>query len=119
MTLFMFFMAGLFKDTAISAFLLNRRRRRQEDENLRQWTKRTEIPGFGWYLAKHGGYPSTPFERVRARGIVNGARWLVNSKTFEHLVGFMLNKNSSRNQLKPKLGKGGVSRIWPSIKLVS
>ena len=119
MTLFMFFMAGLFKDTAISAFLLNRRRRRQEDENLRQWTKRTEIPGIGWYLKKHGGSPSTPFEGVRARGIVNTARWLVNSKTFEHLVGFMLNKNSSRKQLKPKLGKGGVSRFWPRIELVS
>jgi hypothetical protein len=119
MTFFGFFLAGLFKDTAVAAFLMQRRRRRQEDENLRQWTKRTEIPVAGQYLKTHGGYPSTPFERVRARGIVNAARWLVNSKTFEHLVGFMLNKNSSRKQLKPRLGKGGVSRIWPSIKLVS
>ena len=119
MTFLGFFLAGLFKDTAVAAFLMQRRQRCREDQNLRQWTKRTEIPLLGWYLAKHRGYPSTPFERVRARGIVNAARWLVNSKTFEHLVGFMLNKNSSRKQLKPKLGKGGVSRIWPSIKLVS
>jgi len=119
MTLFMFFMAGLFKDTAISAFLLNRRRRRQEDENLRQWAKRTEIPGIGWYLKKHGGYPSTPFERVRARSIVRTARWLVNSKTFEHLLGYALNKNSEMKRLKPKVGKAGVSRFWPGIELVS
>jgi hypothetical protein len=98
---------------------MQRRRRRQEDENLRQWTKRAEIPIADPYLKTHGGYPSTPFERVRARGIVNSARWLVNSKTFERLVGFMLNKNSSRNQLKPKPGKAGVSRVWPNIKLVS
>ena len=119
MTLFMFFMAGLFKDTAVSAFLLNRRRRHQEDENLRQWTKRTEIPVLGWYLKTHGGYPSTPFERVRARGIVNAARWLVNSKTFEHLLGYALNKNSEMKRLKPKVGKAGVSRFWPRIELVS
>ena len=119
MTLFMFFMAGLFKDTAISAFFLNRRRRRQEDENLSQWTKRTEIPVLGWYLKKHGGYPSTPFERVRARGIINTARWLVNSKTFEHLLGYALNKNSEMKRLKPKVGKAGVGRCWPRIELMS
>ena len=119
MTLFGFFLAGLFKDTAISAFLLNRRRRRQEDENLRQWTKRTEIPVLGWYLAKHGGYPSTPFERVRGRAIVTAARWLVNSKTFEHLLGYALNKNSEMKRLKPKVGKAGVSRSWPRIEPVS
>jgi hypothetical protein len=119
MTFFGFFLAGLFKDTAIASFLMQRRRRRQEDENLRQWTKRTEIPVAGQYLKSHGGYPSTPFEQVRACGIINAARWLVNSKTFEHLVGFMLNKNSSRKRSKPKVGKAGVTRFWPSIKLVS
>jgi len=119
MTLFMFFMAGLFKDTALSAFLLNRRRRRLQDENLRQWTKRTEILGIAWYLKKHGGYPSTPFERVRARGIVRTARWLVNSRTFEHLLGYALNKNSEMKRLRPKVGNAGVSRFWPGIELVS
>jgi hypothetical protein len=119
MTLLMFFMAGLFKDTAISAFLLNRRRRRQDDENLSRWTKRTEIPVLGWYLKKHGGYPSTPFERVRARGIVRTARWLVNSKTFEHMLGYALNKNSEMKRLKPKVGNAGISRSWPRIELVS
>ena len=119
MTFLGFFLAGLFKDTAIASFLTQRRRRRQEDQNLREWAQRKEIPFADRYLKSHGGYPSTSFEWVRARGIVNTARWLVNSKTFENLVGFMLNKNSSRQKLKPKIGKAGVSRIWPSIKLVS
>ena len=119
MTFLGFFLAGLFKDTAVAAFLMQRRRRRQEDENLRQWTKRTEIPVAGQYLKTHGGYPSTPFERVRARGIVNAARWLVNSKTFEHLLGYALNKNSEMKRFKPKVGKAGVSRFWPRIELVS
>ena len=119
MTFLGFFLAGLFKDTAVAAFLMQRRQRRREDENLRQWTKRTEIPLLGWYLAKHGGYPSTPFERFRAHGIVRTARWLVNSKTFEHLLGYALNKNSEMKRLKPKVGKAGVSRFWPRVELVS
>jgi hypothetical protein len=119
MTFLGFFLAGLFKDTAVAAFLMQRRQRRREDENLRQWTKQTEIPVLGWYLAKHGGYPSTPFERVRARGIVRTARWLVNSKTFEHLLGYALNKNSEMKRLKPKVGKAGVGRCWPRIELMS
>jgi hypothetical protein len=119
MTFLGFFLAGLFKDTAVAAFLMQRRQRCREDQNLRQWTKRTEIPLLGWYLAKHGGYPSTPFERVRALSIVRTARWLVNSQTFEHLVGYALNKNSEMKRLKPKVGKAGVSRFWPHIELVS
>ena len=119
MTFLGFFLAGLFKDTAIAAFLMQRRRCQQENQNLCEWTQRKEIPFAGYYLKSHGGYPSTPFERVRTRSILRASRWLVNSKTFEHLLGYALNKNSEMKRLKPKVGNAGVSRFWPRIELVS
>lgn len=43
MTFLGFFLAGLFKDTAIAAFMMQRRRRQQEDQNLRQWTQHSKV----------------------------------------------------------------------------
>ena len=63
-------------------------------------TKRTEIPVLGWYLKKTGGYPSTPFERVRGARHSHTRRWLVNSKTFEP-ARICVQQELKHEQLKP------------------
>ena len=119
MTILGLFLADLLKDTALSAFWLDWRQRRQQDENLRQWNQRPEVPVIGWYLAKQAGYPRTRFERIRQKTMIRASRWLVNSKTFEHLLGFMFNKNSGQKRRRARAGKSGIRRFWPEIKVVS
>src|ERR1039457_788037 len=115
MTVLDFFLAGLAKDFILFVAFFRRRKLRQQDQNLRQWPQRSALPGVDWYLRKRGGYPSTRFERLRARLLPHAARWLVNSRTFELLLGYLLNGNSRRGRPAAKNGKAGVRRFWPQI----
>ena len=114
-----FFLAGLAKDFVLFAAFFRRRKMRQQDQNLREWPLRHGIPGIDWYLRQRGGYPSTRFERIRARLLPHAARWLVNSKTFDLLLGYAMNRNSQRGRPAARNGKAGIRRYWPRIKLVS
>lgn len=119
MTVLDFFLAGIAKDFILFVTFYRRRKLRQQDQNLREWPLRRGTPGIDWYLRRRGGYPSTRFERVRSRLLPHAARWFVNLRTFDLLLGYLLNRNSRRGRPAAKNGKAGVRRFWPRIKLVS
>ena len=43
----------------------------------------------------------------------------MNSRTFDLLLGYLLNRNSRRGRPAAKNGTAGLRRFWPRIKLVS
>ena len=62
-------------------------------------------------------------EIKRNAAIINGARALVNSETFEHIVGVVLNKRSKLKLRMPnalkKSGSGIPRRHWGKVIIVS
>ena len=123
MELFMFFLAGIAKDVLAVTVFFRRRENQQADQTVRRWKWRRKIPFVNWYLKRKAGRPACLIETKRNAAIINGARGLVNSETFEHLVGAVLNKRSKLKFKMPNaLKKGGSSiprRHWGKVTIVS
>jgi hypothetical protein len=123
MELFILFLAGISKDVLAATVFLRRRQNIKADENVRRWKWRRKIPFANWYLKRKAGRPIGFIETRRNAAIVSGVRGLVNSETFEHLVGVVLNKRSKLkfkmpNALK-KSGSGIPRRHWGKVTIVS
>ena len=123
MGLLLFFFGGVAKDVLAATVLLRRRQNIKADEIMRRWKCRRKIPFANWYLKRKAGKPVGFIETKRNAVIINGARGLVNSETFEHLVGVVLNKRSKLkfklpNALK-KSGSGIPRRNWGKVTIVS
>jgi hypothetical protein len=124
MGLLMLFFGGVAKDVLAATVFLRRRQNAQADEIVRCWRRqRRKIPFANWYLKRKAGKPVGFVETKRNAAIVNGARALVNSETFEHLVGAVLNKRSKLKFKMPNaLKKGGSGiprRHWGKVTIVS
>ena len=123
MGLLMLFMGGIARDILAATVLLRRRQNAKADEIMRRWKCRRKIPFVNWYLKRKAGKPVGFIETKRNAAIINGARALVNSETFEHLVGVVLNKRSKlKFKLPNALKKGGSSierRHWGKVTIVS
>ena len=131
MGLLMLFFGGIAKDVLAATVLLRRRQNTKAAETLRRWKCRRKIPFANWYLKRKAGKPVGFIETKRNAAIINGARVLVNSETFEHLVGFVLNKRSSRysgpragydlsvTQVAKKSGFGVPRKHWSKVTIVS
>ena len=123
MGLLMLFFGGVGKDILVATVFLRRRQNIIADETVRRWKWRSKIPFVNWYLKRKAGKPIGFIETKRNTAIINGARGLVNSETFEHLVGVVLNKRSElKFKLPNALKKGGSSiprRHWGKVTIVS
>ena len=123
MGLLMLFFGGVAKDVLAATVLLRRRQNIKADEVMRRWKWRRKIPFANWYLKRKAGKPVGFIEIKRNAAIINGARALVNSETFEHLVGAVLNKNSKLKLKMPNAFKKGGSGIkrkhWGKVTIVS
>src|ERR1039457_1735093 len=123
MGLLLFFFGGVAKDVLAATVFLRRRQNIKADETVRRWKWRRKIPFANWYLRRKAGKPVGFIETKRNTAIINGARGLVNSETFEHLVGVVLNKRSElKFKLPNVLKKGGSSiarRHWGKVPIVS
>ena len=119
----MLFMGGIARDILAATVLLRRRQNAKADEIMRRWKCRRKIPFVNWYLKRKAGKPAGLIETKRNAAIITGARGLVNSETFEHLVGAVLNKNSKLKLKMPNaFKKGGLSvsrRHWGKVTIVS
>src|ERR1039458_8444990 len=100
MGLLMLFLGGIAKDVLAATLFLRRRQNIKADETVRRWNRRRKIPIVNWFLKRKAGKPAGFIETRRNSAIVNGTRSLVNSETFEHIVGVVLNK---RYKLKLKM----------------
>jgi hypothetical protein len=119
----MLFFGGVAKDVLAATVFFRRRQNIKADETVRRWKWRRKIPFANWYLKRKAGKPVGLIEIKRNAAIINGARALVNSETFEHLVGVVLNKRSKLkfklpNALK-KSGSGIPRRNWGKVTIVS
>ena len=123
MGLLLLFFGGVAKDVLAATLFLRRRQNIKADETVRRWKWRRKIPFANWYLKRKAGKPVGFIEIKRNAAIINGARALVNSETFEHLVGVVLNKRSElKFKLPNVLKKGGSSiprRHWGKVTIVS
>ena len=123
MGLIVLFFGGVGKDILAATVLLRRRQNIKADEVMRRWKWRRKIPFANWYLKRKAGKPVGFIEIKRNAAIINGARALVNSETFEHLVGAVLNKNSKLKLKMPNAFKKGGSGIkrkhWGKVTIVS
>ena len=123
MGLLMLFFGGVAKDVLAATVFLRRRQNIKADETVRRWKWRRKIPFANWYLKRKAGKPVGFIEIKRNAAIINGARALVNSETFEHIVGAALN---SRSKLKINMpdtlrkGKSGIARQhWGKVTIIS
>ena len=123
MGLLMLFMGGIARDILAATVLLRRRQNIKADEIVRRWKRRTKLPIANWYLKRKAGKPVGFIEIKRNAVIINGARGLVNSETFEHLVGAVLNKRSKLKLRMPsrckKGGSGIPRRHWGKVTIIS
>jgi hypothetical protein len=123
MGLLLFFFGGVAKDVLAATVFLRRRQNIKADETVRRWKWRRKIPFVNWYLKRKAGKPVGFIETKRNAAIISGVRGLVNSETFEHLVGVVLNKRSKLKFKMPNaLKKGGSSierRHWGKVTIVS
>jgi hypothetical protein len=123
MGLLLFFFGGVAKDILAATLLLRRRQNQKADETVRRWKWRRKIPFVNWYLKRKAGKPATFMERTRNSTIVGAVRGLVNSETFEHIVGVVLNKRSRLKLRMPnalkKSGSGIPRRHWGKVTIVS
>ena len=118
MGLLLFFFGGVAKDVLAATVFLRRRQNIKADEIMRRWKWRRKIPFANWYLRRKAGKPVGFIETKRNAAVINGARGLVNSETFEHLVGAVLNKRSKFNLKTPNPFKKG-GRRWSKVTIVS
>jgi hypothetical protein len=123
MGLLMLFMGGVARDILAATVLLRRRQNVKADEIMRRWKWRRKIPFANWYLKRKAGKPVGFIETKRNAAIISGVRGLVNSETFEHLVGVVLNKHSKLKFKMPNaLKKGGSGiprRHWGKVTIIS
>ena len=123
MGLLMLFFGGVGKDILAATVFLRRRQNIKADETVRRWKWRRKIPFVNWYLKRKAGKPFGFIETKRNAAIVSGARALVNSETFEHMVGVVLNKRSKLKFKMPNAPKKGGSSIprrhWGKVTIVS
>src|SRR5450759_3641445 len=113
MGLLMLFFGGVTKDVLAATVFLRRRQNIKADETVRRWVRRGKLPIVNWYLKRKAGKPVGFIETKRNTAIINGARALVNSETFEHAVGVVLNNRSKLKFKMPntfKKGRSGVPR---------
>jgi hypothetical protein len=123
MGLLLLFFGGVAKDVLAATLFLRRRQNIKADETVRRWKWRRKIPFVNWYLKRKAGKPANFMERKRNSAIVGAARALINTETFEHIVGAALN---SRSKLKIKMpdslktSKSGASRRhWGRVTIIS
>jgi hypothetical protein len=123
MGLLMLFFGGVTKDVLAATVFLRRRQNIKADETVRRWVRRGKLPIVNWYLKRKAGRPVGFIETKRNAAIINGARMLVNSETFEHMVGAVLNKRSKLKFKMPnafkKGGSGVPRRHWGKVTIVS
>src|ERR1039457_272953 len=119
----MLFFGGVAKDILAATVFLRRRQNQQADETVRRWKWRRKIPFVNWYLKRKAGKPANFMERKRNSAIVGAARALINTETFEHIVGAALN---SRSKLKIKMPdslkarkSGAPRRHWGRVTIIS
>ena len=118
MGLLLFFFGGVAKDILAATVLLRRRQNAQAGEIMRRWKCRYKLPGANWYLKRKAGKPVGFIETKRNAVIINGARGFVNSETFEHLVGALLNKQSKFKLKTPNPFRKGSQR-WGKVTIIS
>jgi hypothetical protein len=123
MGLLLFFFGGVAKDVLAATVFLRRRQNQKADETVRRWKWRRKIPFVNWYLKRKAGKPANFMERKRNSAIVGAVRGLVNTETFEHIVGVVLNKRSKLKLKMPNAFKKGGSSIprrnWGKVTIVS
>ena len=119
----MLFMGGIARDILAATVLLRRRQNIKADEIMRCWKWRRKIPFVNWYLKRKAGKPVGLIETKRNAAIVGAVRGLVNTETFEHAVGVVLNKNSKLKFKMPnalKKGGAGIERKhWGTVSIIS
>ena len=122
MGLLMLFFGGVAKDVLAATVFLRRRQNQKADETVRRWKWRRKIPFVNWYLKRKAGKPADFIERKRNSTIVGAVRGLVNTETFEHIVGVVLNKRSKLKLRMPnahkKSGSGISRRHWGKVTIV-
>jgi hypothetical protein len=123
MGLLMLFLGGIAKDVLAATVFLRRRQNIKADETVRRWNRRRKLPFANWYLKRKAGRPSGFIEVNRNAAVINSVRGLINSETFGHLVGAILNKNSKLKLKMPNaLKKGGSSikrKHWGKVAIIS
>jgi|SRR5664280_1576143 hypothetical protein len=123
MGLLMLFFGGVAKDILAATVFLRRRQNQKADETVRRWKWRRKISFVNWYLKRKAGKPANFMERKRNSAIVGAVRGLVNTETFEHIVGVLLNKRSKLKLRMPnalkKSGSGIPRRHWGKVTIVS
>jgi len=123
MGLLMLFLGGVAKDVLAATLLLRRRQNQKADEIMGRWVHRSKLPIVNWYLKRKAGKPANFMERKRNSTIVGAVRGLVNTETFEHIVGVVLNKRSKLKLRMPnalkKSGSGIPRRHWGKVTIVS
>jgi hypothetical protein len=121
--LFILFLAGISKDVLAATVFLRRRQNIKADETVRHWKWRRKIPFANWYLKRKAGKPVGFIETNRNDAVIGAARGLVNSETFEHIVGVVLNKRSKLKLRMPnalkKSGSGISRRHWGKVTIIS
>ena len=123
MGLLLFFFGGVAKDVLAATLLLRRRQNQKADEIMGRWVHRSKLPIVNWYLKRKAGKPAGLIETKRNAAIVGAVRGLVNTETFEHIVGVVLNKRSKLKLRMPnalkKSGSGIPRRHWGKVTIVS
>ena len=122
MGLLMLFFGGVAKDILAATVFLRRRQNQKADETVRRWKWRHKIPFVNWYLKRKAGKPVGLIETKRNAAIVGAVRGLVNTETFEHIVGVVLNKRSKLKLRMPnalkKSGSATPRRHWGKVTIV-
>ena len=123
MGLLMLFFGGIAKDVLAATVFLRRRQNQKAEETVRRWKWRGKIPFVNWYLKRKAGKAANFMERKRNSTIIGAVRGLVNTETFEHIVGVVLNKRSKLKLRMPnalkKSGSGIPRRHWGKVTIVS
>ena len=111
MGLLMLFFGGVAKDVLAATVFLRRRQNQKADETVRRWKWRRKIPFVNWYLKRKAGKPVGCIETKRNAAVIGTVRGLVNTETFEHIVGVVLNKRSKLKLRMPNALKKSGSGI--------
>ena len=111
------------RELSVAATVFLRRRQNQAaDETVRRWKWRRKIPFVNWYLKRKAGKPVGCIETKRNAAVIGTVRGLVNTETFEHIVGVVLNKRSKLKLRMPNAFKKGSNiprRQWGKVTIVS
>lgn len=81
------------------------------------WTHRKSVPVAGWFVRRYAktSKPVSYLERKRTRMVVGGARWFVNTSTFEDCVNLFFSKfakyKKTHKPAKPVLSGLSISLV--------